>query len=164
MFNTVKEQRDLQTKQLVGYQADGMFIPLDEANSDYQKVKDYIADGGIVEPAFTLADEKQFKLQELEQAYEQAINADIQYMNTTFQADETSHSRMAKVLSTLSPFPKNFVWYDINNKPIKITKAGLTELSYNITKRQQKLFSKLQKLKALTRKAIGNKELDKVMW
>ena len=163
MFNIIKEQRDLQTRQLIGYQADGMFIPLDKANSDYQKVQEYIANGGTVEPAFTLDDEKQFKLQELKNSYTDELNTTIAYKDSTYQADTNSYNEMIKVLSTL-PDSSTVLWYDIDNKAVELTKKDLLKLSYSITERNQVLFNKLQKLKKLVKESDNIDKLKNVIW
>jgi hypothetical protein len=52
-IQTVKKQVD-ENNELVGYLVDGIkSVPLAEGNRDYQEVQKYIADGGIVEEAYT---------------------------------------------------------------------------------------------------------------
>ena len=52
-MQTVKKQVN-EHNELVGYLVDGTkSVPLAEGNRDYQEVQAYIADGGIVEEAYT---------------------------------------------------------------------------------------------------------------
>ena len=52
MMTNVKKIYDLMTNQFSGYEIikDGKtsHVPLDEANSDYQEIQEWIADGGTV--------------------------------------------------------------------------------------------------------------------
>ena len=48
-----------------GFLKNDSFIPLDENNSDYQEIKEYIADGGIYEKFDWLADAKEAKIAQL---------------------------------------------------------------------------------------------------
>ena len=75
MINTIKIQGD-------GYLVNGtMSVPKADGNKDYEEVKQFIADGGVVEPEFTDAElldqAKASKLQQIEADYiaseEQAV-------------------------------------------------------------------------------------------
>ena len=51
MIETVKNMKDANGT-LTGYFVNGtMSVPLDPANTDYQAVQEWIAEGGVVEPA-----------------------------------------------------------------------------------------------------------------
>lgn len=57
MIQTVKEQRNIDTNELLGCLVDGTkSVPLDEGNRDYQEVIEWIDQGNTPEPAYTQAE------------------------------------------------------------------------------------------------------------
>jgi len=53
-MKTVKERRDIDTGELIGYLVDGMkSVPLADGNRDYEEVKEWLAEGNMPEPEFT---------------------------------------------------------------------------------------------------------------
>jgi len=52
-FNLVKETRDIETNELKGYNADGMYVPIDPSNRHYREIQEWIKQGNQPEPAFT---------------------------------------------------------------------------------------------------------------
>ncbi len=162
----VKEQRDLVTRELIGYLVDGVkFVPIDANNADYKEIVEYIASGGYVEQAFSLEDEKRFKLQELRSAYISAINANIAYLGTEFQADEKSQDMISKVLSASGgTLPTDFFWVDAFNNQVPMTYADLQGLANEILLRGQAAFAKLQTLKAQVNSAATVADVNAIIW
>ena len=53
-MTTYKKHNDPITNQHIHVIKDGvLYIPLDEANTDYQEYLEWVADGGVAEPADT---------------------------------------------------------------------------------------------------------------
>ena len=52
-FNLVKETRDIETNELKGYNADGMYVPIDPSNRHYKEIQKWIKQGNQAEPTFT---------------------------------------------------------------------------------------------------------------
>ena len=56
-INTVKKNKDLITNEICSYQVTlkntniGLCVPLDEANTDYQAILQWVADGNTIEEA-----------------------------------------------------------------------------------------------------------------
>ena len=80
----VKEIRDLETNELVGYLVDGTkSVPLAESNKDFREVQEWIAEGNTPEPAYTdeeLAEQEATRLaQEAEKARDTAMLAGAEY-------------------------------------------------------------------------------------
>jgi len=103
------------------------------------------------------------KLQNIETDYDNANEADIAYMNTTFQADYNSQNLIIGALSAGS-VPSNFYWLDKNNKQIAMTYAQLQGLSKLLLARTQTNFTKLQTLKTQIKAATTQTALDKIVW
>lgn len=103
------------------------------------------------------------KIQEIYKAYNNANQEDIDYMNTTFQADDYSQDLIAKVLVTGS-VPDGFFWLDKNNNQVSMTYADLQGLSQAILVRNQQNFVKYQDLKNKAKQATTKEELDAIRW
>jgi len=103
------------------------------------------------------------KLSELKTAYNTTNEADIAYMNTTFQAGKSSQDLIVSVLSAGS-VPSNFYWLDSSNVQVAMTYANLQGLSAIIVARGQVNFTKLQNLKSQIKSAKVQSDLDKIVW
>jgi len=103
------------------------------------------------------------KLQELETDYNNANEADINYMGTIFQADYKSQNLIANTLSTGS-VPNDFYWLDKANKQIAMTYTQFQDLGKLLLARNQINFTKLQTLKKQVKDATTQSQLDKVQW
>jgi len=106
---------------------------------------------------------KPAKIQELYTAYNNANQLDINYMNTTFQADKKSQDLIVSVLSAGS-VPTGFFWLDSLNNQVPMTYTQLQGLSGAILARGQANFVKLQSLKAKVKAATTQADLDAIVW
>lgn len=111
----------------------------------------------------TLDELKAKKIAEFYQAYNNANNLDIAYMNTIFQADSYSQELIVAVLSAGS-VPDGFYWLDANNNKVSMTYADLQGLSATILARGQVNFDKLQSLKTQVKSATSQADLDTIQW
>lgn len=112
----------------------------------------------------TLEQVKTKKLTEIETAYNNEISANINYMNTEFQADKNSRELIVATLSGGS-LPDGFFWQDLNDDRIPMTYAELQGLAAAILDRGQLAFIKLQDLKVLVNRAdITIEELGLIVW
>lgn len=72
------------------------------------------------------------KIAQIDAAYNAAIQQDISYMGTTFQADEDSQSILTKTLVTLNgagSAPADWAWKDANNNMVPMTLAETNGLA-----------------------------------
>jgi len=104
-----------------------------------------------------------FKLRELEKAYNNASQKDIEYMDTVFQADKYSQSLVVSVLSA-GEVPEGFYWLDIDNNQVNMTYTDLQGLSKSVLERNQSNFTKLQDLKKQVKDATTQNNLDSIVW
>ena len=102
------------------------------------------------------------KIKEIETAYNNANQEDIEYKDTVFQADEKSQQLIVNVLSA-GTVPEGFWWLDKDNNQIPMTYEELQGLSATILVRGQANFTKLQELKTQVLEA-GIDELDTIVW
>ena len=157
MIKTIKQQSN-------GYLVNGsMSVPNEPANRHYKEVQEWIANGGVVEPEFTLDELKIAKVNELETVYNNANELDIAYLNSTFQADKVSQDLIVSVLSAGS-VPTGFFWLDKANNQVAMTYAELQGLSGAILTRNQANFIKFQGLKTQVNAATTQAALDKIVW
>ena len=103
------------------------------------------------------------KLRELEKAYNNANQKDIEYMDTVFQADSRSQNLIVSVLSAGS-VPEGFYWLDIDNNQVSMSYADLQGLSGTILERSQGNFTKLQDLKKQVKDVTTQDDLDSIVW
>ena len=106
---------------------------------------------------------KERKLIELETTYNNANQEDIEYLDTTFQADKYSQNLIVSVLSAGS-VPDEFFWLDTTNNQVTMTYEDLQGLSSVILARSQINFVKYQDLKSQVNAATTIDELDSVVW
>ena len=162
----IREIRNIETNELEGYIYNGMHIPLDPSNRHYKKVMKLLETEDVV-PAYTDEERLEYfknkKIQELHSEYEKANSKDVEYMDTTFQADSKSQDIIAKVLSVGS-VPDNFYWLDKYNNKVPMSYEGLQGLANAILARNQQNFDKLQLKKELVRKVESIEELDTISW
>jgi hypothetical protein len=103
------------------------------------------------------------KLKELETNYNSSIQQNIDYLDTTFQADKASQDLIASNLSVGS-VPDGFYWQDINNEKVPMSYEDLQGLASAIQTRGLVSFGKLQELKALVKEAATVEELEEILW
>jgi hypothetical protein len=144
-----------------------VLVPIDENNRHYKEIQKWVKEGNVIEPEYTLEELKQFKKQEIEKSYEEALQQPITYningTDYTFQADEKSQDILNKVIVAA---PDNFVtnWLDINNNFVQMTLKDLKGLAQAILNRGQQLFLKKVQLKQQINNASTEKELSKISW
>ena len=103
------------------------------------------------------------KLVSLKIDYENANQLDIEYFDTTFQADKYSQNLVVSVLSAGS-VPDEFFWLDTTNNQVTMTYGDLQGFSSVILARSQINFVKYQDLKSQVSTATTIDELDSVVW
>ena len=103
------------------------------------------------------------KIQELYDAYNQANQEDIAYMNTMFDTKQSTQDIIAKNLS-IGSVPSGFYFRDIYNNDVPMTYTDLQGFGKAIQERGLANFSKLQDLKAQVNNATTQAELDAVAW
>ena len=110
----------------------------------------------------TLPDAVVAKIAQLTQAYQDAIQQPVAYMDTMFQADNDSQDVISK---TLSPgvIPLDMSWLDIDNIPILMTFEQLQGLSGVILAQGWAAFQNLQRCKTDVRAATTVEDVDAVI-
>ena len=95
--------------------------------------------------------------------YRAAIQADIDYMGATFNADYDTQNLMVSTLSA-GQVPSEFFWQDITNSQIPLTYAQAQGLLLAISERRQLAFNKLQTLKSAIRAAVDADAVALIAW
>ncbi len=95
--------------------------------------------------------------------YRAAIQADIDYMGATFNADYDTQNLMVSTLSA-GQVPSEFFWQDITNSQIPLTYAQAQGLLLAISERRQLAFNKLQTLKSAIRAAVDVDAVALIAW
>ena len=103
------------------------------------------------------------KLSEIVQEYNNANQEDIAYMNTTFDAKDSTQDIIAKNLS-IGSVPDGFYFRDMVNNDVPMTYADLQGFGAAIQARNLANFSKYQELKASVGSATTKDELDLIIW
>jgi len=121
----------------------------------------------VVNKNYTVVDIPLSELQEakIKEAYDKYLSirySDIDYMNTTFQADANSQSLIVSVLSAGS-VPDGFYWLDVNNNQVSMTYADLQGLSGAILARGQVAYTDYQAKKAEILATTTVADLDAVV-
>lgn len=111
----------------------------------------------------TLEDVRTTKLTEIETSYNNEISANINYMDTEFQADKDSRDLIVATLSG-GVVPDGFFWQDINNIRISMTYVELQGLSASMLIRGQIAFIKKQELKVQITSAATVEEVEAIQW
>jgi len=91
------------------------------------------------------------KKQEIETAYQTALNAGVTYKNALFQSDEKSVQSLVKVLTALANswvLPAGFVWVDAANVAHPATKTWLIGLNKAFSDHESSLFTRKIQAKA----------------
>jgi len=145
-----------------GYFADGMFIPKDEANRHYVELREWIENGGVVEPEFGVEEIKSQKYQELEEFRKAQQFQPIQYQNSEFSASEMARQNiMNNILVTSSSAQK--YWLDKNNNSYEFSLKNFKELATLISKRDTKLYSIETEIKNAIKKLRSVKSLAAII-
>ena len=114
----------------------------------------------------TLAEAQKTQCALMDSAYAAANTQPVAYMATTFQADDTSVSLMAKTLAVLSALggTTGVTWYDANNAGVAMTYAQFAGLGAAIFQRGDGYFTHLQAQKALIRAATNVAAVGAIVW
>ncbi len=118
-------------------------------------------------PASDVSTLRDAKLAQLDADYHTAIQADVAYMGTTFQADVGSQDTLTKTLAAISPSgntPTNFFWIDTQNVPVAMTLAQLQGLASAMMGQGWAAFQHLQDLKTQARSATTPAQLAAITW
>jgi hypothetical protein len=99
----------------------------------------------------------------LQKSYQAAIQASVDYMQTTFQADDASQIVLTKVL-VVGSVPDGFFWLDSNNAPVSMTYVQLQGLAAAMLVQGQAAFAKLQQLKTAVRSSTSVNDVLSVVW
>ena len=107
-----------------------------------------------------LATAKVSKMAELEKAYNVAVQKNVTYMGSIFQADNGSQDLLIKVLvAGGSPY-----WLNLDNAPITMTPAQLQGLAGTMLAQGQAAFSNLQVKKNAVKRAITVIQVQAITW
>ena len=105
------------------------------------------------------------KLKELETSYNNSIQQNIDYLDTTFQADFKSQELIKSTLTASGGvLPDGFYWKDLYNNEITVTYEDLQGLAAVIFIRGQSEWLKWQELKKLVSTAVSVNDLDDISW
>ncbi len=103
------------------------------------------------------------KLSEIVQAYTNANQEDIAYMNTAFDTKDSTQDIIAKNLA-IGSVPDGFYFRDVDNNDVQMTYADLQGFGAAIQVRNLSNFSKYQELKTSVGSATAQDELDTIVW
>ena len=117
----------------------------------------------ISNPPLTLAQAQAAQIALIEASYKVVIQADIDYLGTTFNADNSTQLLIVKVLSA-GQVPDGFFWQDITNTQILMTYEQVQGFSAAILVRGQLAFVKLQELKTAIRAAFDVASVALIAW
>jgi len=121
----------------------------------------------ICNPPPSLATSKADKITELEAAYQTAIQQDVSYMGTTFQADIDSQDILTKTLTTLNgagAAPSGTYWKDKSNVRVPMTLAELNGLAMAMWVQGQTWFTHLSDKKDAVTAATDAATVNAVTW
>jgi hypothetical protein len=134
--------------------------------SDTANIGDSYAGGIFTSPALplpTLIQSQTDKLIALDSNYNDAIQMDVAYMSTTFQADNDSRIILTQSLAPGS-VPAGFYWLDINNVRVTMTYAQLQGLGLAMLVQGQTAFDKLRTLKNQVQAATTTAAVQAIVW
>jgi hypothetical protein len=115
--------------------------------------------------ATLLSDARAQQLLLMDSSYAIAVNLNIDYMGTIFQADATSQALIVAVLTaSAGQLPPGFVWWDWRNVAQPMTFPQLQGLAGTILMRGQPLFAHCQTQKALIRAAVDIQTVQSIVW
>lgn len=118
----------------IGYELNGMFIPLDQNNRHYLEIQKLLQDNEAeLIPQYTDEDvlnkAKQDKINELKQKRDKKIKEIVVTLENGKQlnGDELAQTRFARAIQALPDDTTTIDWIDYSNKTIKLTKLELQE-------------------------------------
>ena len=107
-------------------------------------------------PGISLADAKTAQLASVSASYAQAIQSDVSYMGTIFQADTNSQALLGLTLGNLNAIgatPPGFAWWDKNNNPVPMSLPQLQGLANAMWVAGFSMFVRKQSRKSAIRSA-----------
>jgi hypothetical protein len=110
----------------------------------------------------TLSESAKTKRTKLTQSYQAAIQQNVAYSGTTFQADTASQQALTAALAA-GAVPAGFAWLDANNVWVPMTYAQLQGLAGVMLAQGFTAFQRLQTRKTATRAALTVEEVDAVI-
>lgn len=117
----------------------------------------------FINPASALVGAQAAQIVTLNSAYNVAIQGDVSYMGTTFQADTKSQDALAKSVAP-GAVPSGFYWLDAYNAPVAMTFAQLQGLAMAMLTQGQAAFVKLQGYKTAVRAATTIAAVQAIVW
>lgn len=141
-----------------GYLADGAFIPNDESNRHYQELKEWIDNGGIVEPELSTEELKTIKCQEVESFRKLQQFKPVKYKNSEFSASEMARQNILGSIVTLSNSAKKY-WRDNDNNTHNFCSKNFKELAEIISQRDTELYLTEAEIKTKINKSRSVKTL-----
>ena len=165
-IKTVKEQRDAFTKELTGYLLnDSLFVPVCDGNTHYQEVKKFIADGGTVEPAFSIDDLKRIKKGEIKKAFSASSVENVAVGTVTWNGGFESIGKINGAIQLAQALGQTTVTlYDAANTPHDLSVADAQSVVIELGKKYQSDFAKKQSLYAQIDAAATEQEIDAIVW
>jgi len=126
----VKEQRNIETDELIGYLVDGMSVPLAKGNRHYQQIQEWIKEGNKPKPAYTEEERNDYLLKKKIKSWkkdrqQKVDNIEVTYNNVVYQGDETSQTRMTKAITALPDDTTTIDWIAKDNSVQSLTRVDL---------------------------------------
>ena len=108
-------------------------VPNDERNTDCQEVLAYIAEGGAVDPEFTLDEVKDQRCASMLQSFDQAIAEDVTYNSVIYQSGENTRESLvlaiSNFISAANALPVGFEWVAKDNTEVSFTTTNIKEFA-----------------------------------
>ena len=161
MINTVKQQEN-------GWLVNGtMTVPNDKGNRHYQDIQDWIANGGVVEPQYTLVDFKKQKVDDIKQTFTESLSQGYTCSNgikmdcklSDIQALKSGYDLTNQLGSTTMDITD---YFNVNHECIALdtVMTMITELGVNYN------IQRIKKNTLITQaeQATNQEELDTIQW
>lgn len=98
-----------------------------------EEVLAYIAEGGAVDPEFTLDEVKDQRCASMLQSLKQAVAEDVTYNSVVYQSGDRTRENLvmaiANYISAANSLPANFEWIAKDNSGISFTTTNISELA-----------------------------------
>jgi len=119
----------------------------------------------LAPPAPTLKEAQSNQSDLLDSAYSDAIQQNITYLGSVFQADNSSQDTLIKALTVFAgTVPAGFYWVDFNNNKVPMTFVQLQGLAQAMMARGWASFQKLTDLKEQIIKATTIDQVNLIVW
>lgn len=152
--------------------SDGIYIPPDMGNRDYQEYLLWIADGNTAPSSLTLEQAQQAQIGLLNQSYEAACAGSVNYTSQggvakVYQADAKSIANLSQMLLAFSlsqTVPPGFYWIALDNTQVPFTYADMQGLAAVFGIQGAGAFVKFQILKSQVNSATSISSVQAVVW